>query len=69
MNKPVNVYGTTECWWNGLLECVYDGFGYRDSDGNITWYDDYNPPKDDEFHLTIIVPYGNGKDLSELLNG
>ena len=65
MKKPVNVYGLTEYWENGLLECVYDGFGYRDSNGNITWYDGYNPPKD----ITTIVPYGNGCDLSELLKG
>ncbi len=67
MKQPVNVYGTTSYYENGLLECVFDGFGYRDSNGNITWYDDYNPPKDDEFYLTTVVPYGNGCDLSELL--
>lgn len=26
----------------------------------------YNPPKDDEFYLTTVVPYGNGKDFSEM---
>ena len=66
MKQPVNVYGVTEYWENGLLECVYDGFGYRNSDGNITWYDDYNPPKDDDFHFTTIVSYGNETDLSEM---
>ena len=35
MNKPVNVVGITSYYENGLLECVYDGYGYRDSDGNI----------------------------------
>lgn len=67
MNQPVNVYGTTSYYENGLLDCVDDGFGYRDSDGNITWYGDYNPPKDNEFCFTTIVSYGNGCDLSELL--
>ena len=67
MNQLVNVYGTTEVWnKNGLLEEVYDGFGYKDNDGNITWYEGYNPPKDDKFHSTLIIPYGGGKDISEL---
>jgi hypothetical protein len=67
MNQPVNVYGTTEVLdKNGLLDEVYDGFGYKDSDGNITWYEDYSPPKDDEFHSTLIISYGGGKDISEL---
>ena len=67
MNQPVNVYGTTEVYdKNKLLDCVYDGFGYRDSNGNITWYEGYNPPNDDEFHSTLIVSYGNGKDISEM---
>lgn len=67
MKQPVNVYGTTSYYENGLLECVFEGFGYCDNDGNITWYEGYNPPKDDEFYLTTVVPYGNGCDLSELL--
>lgn len=66
MDSPVNVYGSTEYYEDGLLECVYDGFGYRDSLGDITWYGDYNPPKNDEFHVTTITPYGNGCKLSEL---
>ena len=66
MNQPVNVVGITSYYENGLLECVYDGYGYRDGNGNITWYDGYNPPEDDEFHLTIIISYGNGTDLSEM---
>ena len=66
MNKPVNVVGITSYYENGLVDCVYDGYGYRDENGNITWYDGYNPPKDDEFHLTTIIPYGNGTDLSEI---
>lgn len=66
MNRPVNVYGSTSYYENGLIECVYDGFGFKDKNGNITWYDGYNPPKDDEFHLTTIVLYGNGKDISEM---
>lgn len=69
MNMPVNVYGSTSYYENGILECVYDGFGYKDSGGNIAWYGGYNPPDDDEFHLTIIVPYGNGADLSDLMKG
>lgn len=66
MNQPVNVYGITEYRENGSLEELYDGFGYRDNEGNITWYDGYNPPKDDEFHSTMIVSYGRGADLSEI---
>ena len=65
--QPVNVYGTTDYYENGMLECTFDGFGYRDNDGNITWYQGYNPPKDDDFYYTLIVPYGNGCDLSELI--
>lgn len=65
MNKPVNVYGSTSYYENGLLECIYDGFGYEDENGNITWYDGYEP-RNDEFHLTTIARYGNGCDLSEL---
>lgn len=67
MNKPVNVYGSTSYYENGLLECIYDGFGFRDEKGNITWYDGYNPPEDDECHITTIAPYGNGNDLSEIV--
>ena len=63
MNKPVNVYGQTSYYESYCLEYVYDGFGFRDEDGNITWYDGYNPPKDDDCHHTIIVPYGNGQVL------
>ena len=66
IKQPVNVYGSTSYYERGEVECIYDGFGYRDSNGNITWYDGYNPPEDDEFHLTTITPYGNGKDLSEM---
>ena len=66
MNKPVNVVGITSYYENGLIECVCDGYGYRDSNGNVTWYDGYNPPKNDESHSTTIIPYGNGTDLSEM---
>ena len=67
MNQPVNVYGSTSYYKNGIVECMYDGFGYEDKNGDIIWYDGYNPPEDDEFHLTTIIYYGNGCDLSELL--
>lgn len=43
MNKPVNVYGSTSYYERGVIECICDGFGYRDNDGNITWYDGYKP--------------------------
>ena len=66
IKQPVNVYGITEYWKNGILEYTFDGFGYRDNDGNITWYDDYNPPKDNNFYSTIIVSYGNGADFSDM---
>lgn len=66
MNHPVNVCGVTSYYEHGLLECVYDGYGYRDEDGNITWYGDYNPPKNDKSHSTLVIPYGNGVDLCEL---
>lgn len=67
MNKPVNVYGSTSYYEDGLLECVFDGFGYRDNNGNITWYDNYNPPKDDDFYFTTVIPYGNGCDLAAVV--
>lgn len=67
MKRPVNVYGSTEYYERGLIESVFDGFGYRDSYGNITWYGDYNPPEDDDFYVTTIIPYGNGIDLNELI--
>lgn len=67
MKQPVNVYGTTEVYnKNNNLECVYDGFGYRDNNGTITWYEGYNPPKDDKFHSTLIIPYGNDADLLKI---
>ena len=66
MKHPVNVYWQTEYWEHGLLECVYDGFGYHDSEGDITLCADYNLPKDDEFHLTTIATYGNSVDLTEI---
>lgn len=65
VQRPVNVYGQTSYYVDGELECIYDGFGFRDENGNITWYDGY-VPCDDGFHLTIVVPYGNGADLSEM---
>lgn len=63
--NPVNVYGTTQYYEDGLLESIHDGFGYRDTDGNITWYGGYEPI-DDEFHESFIYPYGNGCDLKEV---
>lgn len=63
--NPVNVYRTTRYYKNGLLEYVYDGFGHRDANGNITWYDGYKPI-DDKFHKSFIHPYGNGCDLKEV---
>lgn len=65
MNRPVNVYGTTEFWQDGLLECVTDGFGYRNESGVIEWYGGYEPLEDDS-HISVVAPYGNGCDLSEL---
>ena len=65
MDRPVNVYGTTEFWQDGLLECVTDGFGFRNERGVIEWYDGYEPLEDDS-HISVVVPYGNGCDLSEL---
>lgn len=64
--RPVNVYGQTSYYEFGILECVYDGFGFRDQNGNVTWYEGYEPAND-EFHTSIVIPYGNGADLSELL--
>ena len=34
MDKPVNVYGSTSYYECGEVECVYDGFGFQDEDGN-----------------------------------
>lgn len=66
MNQPVNVYGKTEYRENGVLESIFDGFGYRDEYGDVTWYGAYNPPMDNDSFETIICPYGNGCDLSEI---
>jgi predicted NodU family carbamoyl transferase len=66
IKQPVNVYGITSYYERGLLEEVYDGFGYCDKDGNITWYDGYEP-KEDESHTTSIAPYGNGANFSDIL--
>ena len=64
--QPVNVYGVTHYYEHGELECIFDGFGYRDPGGNFTWYDGYNPPPDDEFYSSYWMPYGGGKELEEL---
>ena len=64
MRRPVNVYGITELWIDDLLECVTDGFGYRDANGTIQWYDGYEPVED-EMHLSRIVPCENGFELSD----
>lgn len=56
----MKVYGVTEYWENGMLECVYDGFG-EEENGVITWEEGYNPPRDDEFYFTTIFKYDNEK--------
>ena len=65
MNQPINIYGVTSYYENGIINCIHHGVGYRDDNGYITWYGDYNPPEDDEFHDTIIFPYGNGHKLTK----
>jgi len=50
-----NVYGSTELYTNGVPEIIADGFGFKDENGHITWFDGYDPPCDDEFHLTTIT--------------
>lgn len=50
----MKIYGVTEYWENGMLECLYDGFG-EEENGMIIWEEGYNPPKDDEFHFTTII--------------
>lgn len=54
----MKVYGITEYWVDGELDCIYDGFGEEDSDGVIHWGEGYEPPKDDDFYFTTIVRYG-----------
>lgn len=66
--RPVNVYGETTCYDEGMVVCEYYCFGYSDSDGNITWYDGYKPPEEDEYHSTAIMPCDNVKDLKEILD-
>lgn len=65
MNKPINVYAQTDCYeYDGMLYSIIDGYGYRDTDGNITWYDGYKVIRD-EFHKTTIYPADeNGKITS-----
>ena len=65
MNKPINVYAQTDCYeYDGMLDSIIDGYGYRDTDGNITWYDGYKVIRD-EFHKTTIYPADeNGKITS-----
>lgn len=61
MNKPINVYAQTDCY---DLDSIIGGYGYRDVDGNITWYDGYAVICD-EFHRTTIYPANeNGKITS-----
>lgn len=61
VGDKMKVYGATEYWENGMLECVYDGFG-EEKDGVIIWEEGYNPPKNDDFHFTTIIRF-NG-DIS-----
>lgn len=65
--KPVNVCGITTYYDNGIADSIHDGYGYRDDNGNITWYDGYNPPEDNENHSTIVIPYGNGTNLLDMV--
>lgn len=53
--KLPNVYATTEYYEHGLLDQVYEGFGYRDETGVIEWFDGFRPLNDDT-HKTIIHP-------------
>lgn len=64
MNKRVNIYGRTECYEFGVTEYAYDGFGYENKNGEIIWYDDYEP-QNDEFHITTIIRYGNPDGKAE----
>lgn len=54
--EPINIYGYTEHYENG--ECVHEteGYGFRDENGNMTWYDGYQP-YNDEFHISHIFEY------------
>ena len=65
MDKPINVYAQTDCYdYNGDLDSIIGGYGYKDTDGNITWYDGYSVVCD-EFHSTTIYPADeNGKITS-----
>ena len=65
MDKKINVYAQTDCYdQDGFLDSIIDGYGHRDEDGNITWYDGYRVICD-KFHYTTIYPADeNGKITS-----
>lgn len=68
MGMPVNVYGTTSTFTKtGWVESMTDGFGYQNGFGKITWYQGYSQPDNDDLHHSEVYPYGNGRDLSDII--
>lgn len=63
MDELINVYAITSYWEDGSLEFMYNGFGYEDENGIITWKDGYEPPENDEHYSTKIVKNEEWKSL------
>ena len=54
LKQPANVFGITDYYSNGEIEYTESGFGYKNKDNDIIWYDGYDCPPDDEFHLSFV---------------
>ena len=75
VKQPVNVYGWTRYYKYGTLNFIRDGFGFRDENGNITWYEGYYQPEDtddslfyesDNYTESCVINYGNNTDLKDM---
>jgi len=53
--KAPNVFAETAHYMNGQIRDIHFGIGYRNANGQIQWYDDFQPRKD-ETHDTSIYP-------------
>ena len=67
MDKKINVCGETQCYdeYDGMLDEIVYGYGHRDEDGNITWYDGYKVIFD-KFHRTIIYPANENGEITSI---
>ena len=75
IQQPVNVYGWTKYYKYGSLGFIRDGFGFRDTNGNITWYEGYYQPEDtdeslfytsDNYTESFVINYGNNTELKDM---